>query len=268
MAKLDFNGRTLVVTGAARGLGRCITQRLVCIEGARVIAVDFRADELEELRKELENFRCGSCIAVATDLSTPEGVEQVIDATRDQEIFGLVNCAGITHFGNALSRNLDWYRRMIDVNFMASMQLSLIFADRFRIQGEGCILNISSIAGKLPLAYQNIYSASKHALQCFSEALQGELKGSGVTLSIYAPGGIRTAMVEESGLSDHFGRSNLGFDEPENAARKALKVLQNKKAFATSGLLENFCLAGERFLPTRWTIGMMARLYRPRAAAA
>jgi len=220
MTKLNFKDRTVVVTGAARGLGRCIAWRLVNVEGACVIAVDYRAGELEELRKELEDAKSGSCTTVITDLSSPDGVGMVFDAVRDLEVFGLVNCAGMTHFGTALSRNLDCYRRIVNVNFMASMQLTLMFADHFRLQGEGCILNISSIAGRLPLAYQNVYSASKHALQCFSEALQGELKGSGVTLSIYAPGGIRTAMVEESGLSDHFGRSNLGFDKPENGQEK------------------------------------------------
>lgn len=269
MKPLDFKDRWFVVTGAARGLGRSIAERLVLQEGGRIVAVDIRSDLLEDLQAYLDDRCHGRCVTVMADLSTPEGVDTVFrEAISGRTIFGLVNSAGLTHFGQTSSVHLEYYERIVDVNFMALMKLTLMFIEDFRKRDEGCVLNVSSIAGRLPLAYQNVYSASKHAVQGFSESLQGELRHTNVSVSIFAPGGIRTAMLEESGLSDHFSGRSLGIVSPYDAAQTALKCLKKRRRFATAGLFDSLCLAGERLLPPRWSRGLATRIYRPKERAA
>ena len=262
--KINFSKKWIIVTGAARGLGKEMTKHLIITEGARVIAVDVKEELLQDLAKEMNEYVQNSVIPITADLSSEDEIRRVFkDITEKYSIFGLVNNAGVTHYGAAESTFIDFYQKMFEINFLAAMKLSLLFIDHFKEKGEGCILNITSLGGIIPIAYQNIYSASKHALQSFSQALYEELKGTGIDICIYAPGGINTSMIKESGLSDHFGSSQFGILDSRIVAVKAINSMKKKRDFATSSFFDYLSVSFCKIVPGKITRRFLSGLYKP-----
>lgn len=262
--KLDFAGKWVIVTGAARGLGREMTRQLVLREGAKVIAIDIREDLLETLVREMNEYLPGSVISCPADLSKGDEISRAFASIeKDYPIFALINNAGMTHYGPTESSHLDRYEKIIEINFLAAVKMSLLAMDHFKANGKGYILNITSLGGFVPLAYQNIYSASKHALQSFSQALSEETRGSGIGVSIYAPGGIKTDMVLESGLAEHFKSVSFGMLDSKTVARKAIDSMKNRKDIGTSGFMDNGFILFSKFLPGKFTRKLMSAMYKP-----
>lgn len=262
--KLDFTGKWIVVTGAARGLGREMTKHLILREGAKVIAIDIIEDQLESLVQEMSEYLPNSVVSYGADLSKGDEITRVFASIENKyPVFALINNAGMTHYGPTESSHLNRYEKIIEINFLAAVKLSLLAIDHFKANGEGYILNITSLGGFIPLAYQNVYSASKHALQSFSQALSEETKGTGIEISIYAPGGIKTDMVRESGLAEHFKSVSFGMLDSKTVALKAISCMKNRRDFGTSGFIDNAYILFSKFFPGKLTRKLMSAMYKP-----
>ncbi|HTO21851.1 MAG TPA: SDR family NAD(P)-dependent oxidoreductase, partial [Spirochaetia bacterium] len=128
MPSLDLAGKLVVVTGASSGLGREIARALAVDEKADVVVAARRRDRLESLKTEIES-RCPSRVHVLTvDLESPDGPQALFDgATAVGEVFALVNCAGVTFYGRTLDAPADTTRRILAVDQLAVMQVTLLF---------------------------------------------------------------------------------------------------------------------------------------------
>ena len=265
MKSIDLFNKCFVVTGAGRGLGRSLAEHLIRKEQARVIAVDIRIDLLEELKQEMEQFTPGSIQIIQADLSRSDEVDNVFTTSIAMScVFGIINNAGITHFGPADCGKIDLYTRIMDINYIAAMKLTLLFREYFLLQEKGCILNISSLGGLIPMAYQTAYSASKHAIQSFTEAIIEETICPEITICTYAPGGIATSMVEEAGLSQHFKGKNVRLLTPTLVADKAIRNLKKGRSFGTTSFTDHLFVFGIRLLPRAFTRKIISRIYQPR----
>jgi len=197
--------RTVVVTGAASGIGAAIA-RLYCEEGARVGLVDRDADALERCRAELAAQ--GHTVAVGrADVSSYEDCEAACAriAAAIGPIDTLVNNAGISpkHQGKAMPfHRLDpaEWNRVIDVNLHGSFNMARVLAPGMVQRRFGRIVNTSSVAAK---AYLDVgaahYSASKAAIIGFTRHLAGDLGFAGITVNAIAPGRIDTPLVRGAG---------------------------------------------------------------------
>lgn len=190
-------GRTAIVTGGSRGIGRAVVLELVA-HGAKVAFTYLQsAEAATDLCREVE---AGGGVAAAhrhdvADYSGAKALYQDVVA-RWGEVSLLVNNAGIKRDrALALMQEDDW-RSVIDTNLYGTINMSRAVITAFVKQKRGSIVNVSSVSGLAGLAGQTNYSASKAGILGFTKALAREVARYGITVNAVAPGFITTDMLE------------------------------------------------------------------------
>jgi short-subunit dehydrogenase len=187
-----------VVTGASSGIGYELAK--LCIENGYDLAI--AADEsLAEAKQTFESLGAG-VKSVETDLSTEEGVQELIDLIGDVPVDIL--CANAGHGLGHGFLDQDWNdaRHVIDTNVVGTLYLVHNLAQGMRTRGSGRILFTGSIAGLMPGTFQAVYNGSKAFVDSFSFALRNELKDTGVTVSCLMPGPVETEFFERADMMD------------------------------------------------------------------
>jgi NADP-dependent 3-hydroxy acid dehydrogenase YdfG len=185
-------GRVALVTGASSGIGEASALALGAA-GASVAVSARRADRLGELVKRIEAAG-GKALALPGDVAD----EAVATAAVEKTIahFGkldiLVNSAGIIQEGGIEAARTDEYRRVIDVNLMATVYTCKAALAPMKAQGSGDIINISSLAGRKAAKLFSAYTASKHGLNAMTDAMRQEVGGFGIRVCIINPGATAT----------------------------------------------------------------------------
>jgi len=265
MSRLNFADKTVVITGAASGLGRSLALRLACVEKAHLVVADCRADRLETLKAEIEAACPSRVRTVAVDLGAPEGAGILFEkAVAGGDVHALINNAGLSYYGKTLDRPFAAYRELIQVNCLTVFETTASFLGYFLDKGEGAILNVTSLGGIISLPYQNVYAATKHAVQAFSESLREEYRKNGVVICTFAPGGIATEMISRSGLDRHFRMDSRLLMPPERAAEKALRAFKKKKMVYVPGLLNKLAVLAQRATSRKRALRSTCRIYEPK----
>lgn len=196
----SLEGKTCVVTGASRGIGRGIAETLAA-SGADVV-VNYRSSEEEALAvtNAIEEADVpGSAIAVQADVTSFDAMERMAEEVHDAygDVDVLINNAGITR--DTTFRNMteeDW-RTVIDTNLNGVFNATKAFYDDVYESDAGRIINISSVVGQRGNYGQANYAATKSALFGFTRTLASELSRSGATVNCVAPGFTQTDMLAE-----------------------------------------------------------------------
>jgi 2-deoxy-D-gluconate 3-dehydrogenase len=189
MIDLQLEGKTAIVTGASRGLGRA-TAIALHEQGARVLAVARSLDDLMTLEDlDPQNIKACQC-----DMQDAAAVAALAQTALDQ--FGgldiVVNNAGIAPAGNFLEQDQELWNRVMAVNVNAPAILARAAGQHMVNQGSGKIINIASTSGILGKATLVAYSSSKGALLQFTKALAAEWAKTGVQVNAIAPGAFET----------------------------------------------------------------------------
>ena len=214
----QLSGKTAVVTGGARGIGRSITEALIA-KGVRVAIGDVDREGAERTAAELGDAVVGLPLDV-TDLA---GFTAFLDDVERRlgPIDILVNNAGIMPITPLEEETDASIRRQLEINLRAVIHGTQEAMRRMRPRGTGHIVNIASLAGKAGTPNLATYSATKHAVVGLSEAARFELKGSGVEVSCVMPGLVNTELT--SGMREARGVKNL---RPEQVAAELLGALE------------------------------------------
>ncbi|WP_229324172.1 SDR family oxidoreductase [Streptomyces sp. UNOC14_S4] len=208
--EVDTNGRPLsgcaaLVTGASSGIGAA-TARALAGQGAAVGLVARRAERLEELAAAIreENGDGATRVVVHTaDLTDPEQARGAVEGVsrRLGRLDVLVNGAGFMARGAVEESDPDNWRRLVDLNLTAVLHTSqvalphLLSAAANGPRGVADLVNVSSVAGRVPRRNNSVYSATKHAVVAFSEALRQEVTGRRVRVGLVEPGVTATEMT-------------------------------------------------------------------------
>jgi short-subunit dehydrogenase len=190
-SKIDVSGKVVVVTGASMGIGEAIA-RLFADHGARVVLLSRDAGRAEAARARMGHS--DRTLALSCDVRNREEIDRVVGLTLHhfQRIDVWVNNAGHGLMDSAAGVDMSALREIFDTNFfgtVACMQAALAVMKQ---QGSGTIINVSSVAGHIPLAFHSVYSATKFAMNAFGKAARVELKNSGIHVLTVCPGYVRT----------------------------------------------------------------------------
>jgi len=185
---MDLRGAVAVVTGASSGFGE-LTSRMLAKEGAAVVLAARRAERLEALAAEIEG-RGGRALAVRCDVTEVADLQGLRD--RVDEAFGrcdvLINNAGIPGGGRFEDLSLEQIEQVIRVNLLGVLVCTKVFLPMMLDRQRGHIVNVGSLAGRYAAPGASVYSASKHGVVAFSEALYYELARRGILVTSVNPG--------------------------------------------------------------------------------
>jgi NAD(P)-dependent dehydrogenase (short-subunit alcohol dehydrogenase family) len=192
-----LKNRVALVTGGGRGIGQAISLGLAK-QGSRVAVLARSADQVRETAANITGSG-GQALALPADLSDPDQVAAALDAVRQRwgSIELLVNNAAVVWpIGPSASTDARQWESAIAINVTAAARFSFIVLPGMLAQGWGRIVNVSSGIAANPAAMlrANAYATSKAALEAHTLNLAAELAGTGVTVNVYRPGGVDTAM--------------------------------------------------------------------------
>lgn len=197
---MELRGAVVVITGASSGFGELAARRFSRL-GARVVLAARRADRLEGLAAELRE-RGGEATAVACDVAEVAQIDAL--AARVKELHGgidvLVNNAGIPGGGAFAHLTAEQIERVIRVNVLGVLQGTRAFLPMFTERGRGHIVNVASLAGRFATPGHSVYTASKHAVVAFGEALSYELEPHGIRVTTVNPGFASTEGFPQKGV--------------------------------------------------------------------
>jgi NADP-dependent 3-hydroxy acid dehydrogenase YdfG len=191
MSTTDTTSRVAVITGASSGIGEA-TARALAADGVRMALLARRADLIQALAAELGH----GAIAIAADVTDRESVAAAAQRVRSElgaaDI--LVNNAGLMLLGPFCADRRAEIRQMVEVNLLGAMTATEVFLDQLR-NGEGDLINISSVAGRTARAGNAGYAATKWGLNGWSEALRQELAPA-VRVTLIEPGAVATELTD------------------------------------------------------------------------
>lgn len=173
----------ILVTGASRGLGRTICERLVS-SGTSVLGIS---------RTEVDsNFPTVSC-----DVTSFEGLKAIANRLQREKaiVTGVINAAGVASMNLALTTPASTVRKIVEINLLGTIYSCQAFAPLLIRQRRGSIINFSSISVALAISGESVYSASKAGIESFSRGLARELGVFGVNVNCLAPGPIETDLL-------------------------------------------------------------------------
>ncbi|UCF20387.1 MAG: SDR family oxidoreductase [Gemmatimonadota bacterium] len=189
MGEDTIRGRWALVTGASSGLGADFARELGR-RGANLILVARRQDRLERLAAEIEAKHRVETDVIASDLSVPDARDALLRALSDggRAIDILIKNAGLGVHGNFLDNSWEEEREVIEVDIIALVHLTKLLLPEMVSRGFGRILQLASTAAYQPVPSYAVYGAAKAFVASFGEALNRELKGTGVTCTVVSPG--------------------------------------------------------------------------------
>ncbi len=268
MSRLTFQNCTAVITGASSGLGATFARKLAPHASALVL-IARREQEMVALAESLRGDRPSLTVAViACDLSDA-GTRELLPArvaAMGLRVNILINNAGLGDYGAFASG--PWHRSaaILDVNIHALTHLAHLFFPDLQTHAPSGMLNVSSLAGELPMPDLAVYAASKAYVSRFSEALRLELRPHGIHVTALCPGPVKTGFGETARRAGGFSMAGRhGLQTPDAVVECGLRALLAGRARAFPGTLVKATRLALNLIPAPLLRAVLAR--RPRRSS-
>ncbi len=210
MSLVDLAGKSAVVTGGARGIGRAIVQTLAeC--GADVLIADLRRDEAESTAREIAAATGRRILACATDVTKLDQVQSMRDQAVAQlgKIDILVNNAGWDRIQPFLKTTPELWERIIAINYKGAIHTCYAVLPHMQSRKQGAIVNLSSDSARVGSMGEAIYAGAKAAIVAFSKTLAREHARDNIRVNVVCPGLVETGLLTEM-RQDEFATKVLG----------------------------------------------------------
>jgi len=194
-----LNGKNVIVTGAASGIGQAIAHRLG-EEGCAVGIFDLNGDGAESTAKSIKDAG-GTAFAYTLDLADNAAVQQAVDAFENDAgpTDGLVNCAGWDKAYPFLDTDVEFWRKIVDINLFSFLNTSHIVLKGMAERGGGRVVFISSDAGRVGSSGEAVYAACKGGMIAFCKTMARELARKNIVLNTICPGPTDTELLRGQG---------------------------------------------------------------------
>ncbi|MBR0134610.1 MAG: SDR family oxidoreductase [Clostridia bacterium] len=262
-----WNMRIVMITGATSGIGLAMAE-IFSGKGDRVYALARRAAALPEGVKFIP---CD----VTDEEMAKAAVSEVV--SREGKVDILVNNAGFGISGAVEFTELEDAKKQFDVNFFGMVNMTKAVLPVMRASGGGRIINMSSVAAVTPIPYQTYYSASKAAINCYTMALQNEVRGHSIKVSALMPGDVKTgftaarrkslegaevypALEKSVKTMEHDEQNGMA---PSQLAKRAYSISKKrspKPLYSCGASYRLFCVLA-KLLPNRFVNWILSKLY-------
>ncbi|CAM3540588.1 SDR family NAD(P)-dependent oxidoreductase [Deinococcus frigens] len=258
---------TALITGASSGIGEAMARRLAA-HGANLILVARSEGRLRALAEELSRQHGVQATVIAADLSRPHAGKLLQDEVevRGLAVDLLINNAGFGGFSEFARQDQTEIGEMIAVNVTALTDLTRRFLPAMLERGRGRVLNVASTAAFIPGPLMAVYYATKAYVLSFSEAVNEELRGSGLSVTALCPGPVDTGFQDAATLKESrlmSGVTRLALLDVDTVARIGVDAMLRGQAVAVAGAANKVQVSAFRLLPrgvaARMIAGVQAR---------
>lgn len=254
---MDLRDRHVWITGASSGIGEALAYGMAA-RGARLVLSARREEELERVRQGCEDP--DRHLVMPLDLADPAGLEYAAERVLDRRgvVEVMVHNGGISQRGLARETDVAVDRKLMEVDYFGPVILTKALLPSMRQRGEGRFVVVSSLVGKIATPMRSGYSAAKHALNGFFEALRAEEHDAGLRVTLVCPGFIRTRITYNALTADGTPQGTMDRAQergmsPEECARRIVEAVEKDRDEVLIG-------GRERFAPLLWRLS--PALYR------
>jgi short-subunit dehydrogenase len=222
---MSFEGKVVWVTGASSGLGEALAKALAS-RGAELVLSGRKVGELERVANEIGDASLVLPFEATEAAALPNAVKSAWSWRGGVDL--LINNAGVSQRSLARDTSLDVYRRLMEVDFFAPLQLTQLILPRMIERRSGHIAIVSSVAGKVGVPLRTGYCAAKHACVGYFDALRAEIETAyGVGVSVIFPGSVRTGIAVNAldARGSTYGRTDVNIENGMPAEKAAAMIL-------------------------------------------
>ncbi|HWY56958.1 MAG TPA: SDR family NAD(P)-dependent oxidoreductase [Terriglobales bacterium] len=247
-SSVQLSGKVVVITGASMGIGEALA-KIFADGGASVVMLSRDAERAEAARTRIGQIE--RTLALACDVRNREEIDRVVGLTLHhfQRIDVWINNAGHGILDSIAHVNMAACRETFETNFFGALEAMQAVIPVMKQQGSGAIVNISSVAGHIPLPFHAVYSATKFALNAIGKAARIELKSSGINVLTVCPGYVRTA----------FGANALKGEEQKQVRPAQVRGVTAERV--AKAVLRGY-LKHKREVVVPWTMHPVIKLYQ------
>jgi len=251
-----------IITGASSGIGKALAFEFAA-GGFNLLLIARNEAALAEVASECQAKHHIETEVVAADLACTDALENLIArlerTPRRYEV--LVNNAGFGIHGDFASTDIEQNIELLSVQLTAAIRLTKAVLPAMIAQHKGRILNVASVYSFSPVPFQSVYAACKAFLLSFSSAIHNELRGTGVTVTVFCPGVTQTRFRSRAGIREKSEQSGM---TAEAAARIAFVETLRGKHIVVPGLLNRLYVLVSHLLPVQMVPNLIRFINRQR----
>jgi hypothetical protein len=257
-------GKYALITGGSNGIGLELA-KLFAKDGYNLIIVSDNLGDLQTRSVELHHQFDVEVIPIKKNLMKREAPFEVYQEvkSRDIQVDVLVNNAGQGVYGEFVDTDINQELDVVQLNIGAYLVLTKCFLKEMKARNEGKILNVASIASKLPGPWQAVYHATKAFVLSWTEAIQNELKDTNITITSLLPGATDTNFFKNAGMENATLVQEGGLADPAEVAKDGYEALMAGEHKIISGMKNKAQVAMGNMMPDSAVAEQMAKQNKP-----
>jgi short-subunit dehydrogenase len=253
-----------LVTGGTSGIGYELV-KLLAQDGYSLVIVARNENDLLHVADEIKQQHAVEVVTISKDLFDPENAFDLYNEVRARgiEIDILINNAGQGQYGEFVDTDIRKELAIVNLNISSLVVLTKLFLKDMVARGDGKILNLSSIASKVPGPWQSVYHGTKAFVQSFTEAIRSELKDSGVTITALLPGATATDFFNKADMLESKIVREGKLDDAAVVARDGYEALMEGDDKVISGFKNKMQVGMSNMMPDAAAADMMKKQQAP-----
>jgi uncharacterized protein len=250
-----------LITGASGGIGYELA-KIAASQKYNLILIARSANKLEQIKNEFQIQHQVEVINFVADLTNQKKIDEIINELQNKNIIPeiLINNAGFGLYGKFEQTNWATEENMIQLNILSLVHFTKKLLPLMLKTGKGYIMNVASVAAFMPGPYMSVYYATKAFVLSFSQALNSELKGSGISVTAFCPGPTQTGFEEAAALTESKLFKRMPIASAKAASIYGFNAMKKRKAVAIHGFMNKMMILQLPFFPRNLVTWMVKKI--------